>query len=481
MMKALGSDIGTIHFVGIGGIGMSGIAEVMHQLGYKVQGSDASDSYVVEKLRKSGIPVSIGHSPDNLGDAAVVVCSTAIKDSNPEVRAAAERRLPRVRRAEMLAELMRMQKTVAVAGTHGKTTTTSMIAALLDSGGLDPTVINGGIINRYGSNARLGKSDWWVIEADESDGSFLRLDGTIAVVTNIDPEHLEHYGSFDRVKDAFVEFVENVPFYGLAVLCVDHPEVQNIIGRIRDRRIVTYGFSALADVRADNVSPVPGGASFDALILDKDGERRTLSVDIPIPGRHNVQNALAAIAVALELGISDEAIVAGFERFEGVKRRFTKVGEADGAIVIDDYAHHPTEIRAVLAAAREGVTSVAGTEDNVGGGRVIAVVQPHRYTRLQSLMDEFQSAFNDADAVFVAPVYPAGEEPIDGIDAHALAEGLRAHGHRMVRAVSDFDDLCGALRDLAADGDMIICMGAGDITKWAGALATGICEARAKK
>ena len=470
MMKALGTDIGTIHFVGIGGIGMSGIAEVMHRLGYKVQGSDASDSYVVEKLRKVGIPVSIGHATDNLGDAAVVVCSTAIKDSNPEIQAAAERRLPRVRRAEMLAELMRMQKTVAVAGTHGKTTTTSMIAALLDSGGVDPTVINGGIINRYGSNARLGKSDWWVIEADESDGSFLRLDGTIAVVTNIDPEHLEHYGTFDRVKDAFVEFIENVPFYGLAVLCVDHPEVQNIIGRIRDRRIVTFGFSALADVRADNVTPVPGGTKFDALILGKDGERRTLQMLVPIPGRHNVQNALAAIAVALELGISDEAIVTGFERFEGVKRRFTKVGEVDGAAIIDDYAHHPTEIRAVLSAAREGAE-----------GRVIAVVQPHRFTRLQALMDEFQNAFNDADVVFVTPVYPAGEEPIEGVDAAALVDGLRAHGHRMVRTVADLDDLCRELRDLAAEGDMVICMGAGDITKWAGSLPKCLGEARAKK
>ncbi|HEX6604764.1 MAG TPA: UDP-N-acetylmuramate--L-alanine ligase [Sphingomicrobium sp.] len=470
-MKAMGKDIGTIHFVGIGGIGMSGIAEVMHQLGYQVQGSDASDSYVVEKLRKEGIPVTIGHSPDNLGDAAVVVCSSAIKDANPEVQAAAERRLPRVRRAEMLAELMRMQKTVAVAGTHGKTTTTSMVAALLDSGGLDPTVINGGIINSYGSNARLGKSDWWVIEADESDGSFLRLDGTIAVVTNIDPEHLEHYGSFEKVKDSFVEFIENVPFYGLAVLCVDHPEVQNLIGRIRDRRIVTYGFSALADVRADNVTPVSGGSRFDVLVLDRDGERRTIgNVHIPIPGRHNVQNALAAIAVALELGISEDAIVRAFERFDGVKRRFTKAGEADGVIVIDDYAHHPTEIRAVLAAAREGAQ-----------GRVIAVMQPHRYTRLQALMEEFQSAFNDADIVFVAPVYPAGEEPIEGVDSAALVEGLRAHGHRMVRTVADLDDVCGALRDLAAEGDMIICMGAGDITKWAAALAGGLCDARRKK
>jgi len=471
MMKALGTDLGVIHFVGIGGIGMSGIAEVMNQLGYRVQGSDVADSYVVEKLRKAGIPVSIGHSPDNLGDAAVVVISSAIKDSNPEMVAAAERRLPRVKRAEMLAELMRMQKTVAIAGTHGKTTTTSMVAALLDGGGLDPTVINGGIINRYGSNARLGKGDWWVIEADESDGSFLRLDGTIAVVTNVDPEHLEHYGTFDRVKDAFVEFIENVPFYGLAVLCVDHPEVQNLIGRIRDRRIVTYGFSALADVRADNVSAVQGGSQFDAVILGKDGERRVLEkVHVSMPGRHNVQNALAAIAVAIELGISHEDIVKGFDKFDGVKRRFTKVGEIDGAVIIDDYAHHPTEIRAVLAAAREGAEQ-----------RVIAVMQPHRYSRLQALMEDFQNAFNDADVVMVTPVYAAGEEPIEGADSSALADGLRAHGHRMVREVADLDDLCRALRDLAAEGDMVICMGAGDITKWAAGLADGICKARQRK
>ncbi|HEX4762294.1 MAG TPA: Mur ligase family protein, partial [Sphingomicrobium sp.] len=301
--------------------------------------------------------------------------------------------------------------------------------------------------------------------------SFLRLDGTIAVVTNIDPEHLEHYGSFEKVKDAFIEFVENVPFYGLAVLCVDHPEVQNIIGRIRDRRIVTYGFSALADIRADNVTPVPGGSRFDVQILERDGERRTVSgVTVPIPGRHNVQNALAAIAVALEMGLSDETIASGFDRFEGVKRRFTRVGEADGAVIIDDYAHHPTEIRAVLAAAREGAS-----------GRVIAVMQPHRFTRLNDLMDDFQNAFNDADVVFVTPVYPAGEEPIDGVDAAALVEGLRAHGHRMARTVEDLDELCRNLRDLAAEGDMVICMGAGDITKWAASLAAGICEARAAK
>ncbi|MEO7564770.1 MAG: UDP-N-acetylmuramate--L-alanine ligase [Sphingomicrobium sp.] len=467
-MKALGTDIGTIHFVGIGGIGMSGIAEVMHELGYSVQGSDVAEGYVVEKLRKKGIKVVIGHDADNLGEAAVVVCSTAIRDDNPEVAAAAKRRLPRVRRAEMLAELMRMQKTVAVAGTHGKTTTTSMIAALLDAGGLDPTVINGGIINGYGSNARLGKSDWWVIEADESDGSFLRLDGTIAVVTNIDPEHLEHYGSFDKVKDAFVEFIENVPFYGLGVMCVDHPEVQGVLSRIRDRRIVTYGFSALADLRAENIQPVPGGSRFDVSILGKDNERRVIErVEVPIPGRHNILNALAAIAVALELGIADKDVVSGFARFEGVKRRFTRIGDIHGAAVIDDYAHHPTEIRAVLSAAREGAE-----------GRVIAVMQPHRYSRLETLMDEFQNAFNDADIVFVTPVYAAGEEPIEGIDSAALAEGLRAHGHRMVRAVEDFDELCAALRDLAAPGDIILCMGAGDITKWAAGLPDGVVKSR---
>ncbi len=470
-MKALGTDIGTIHFVGIGGIGMSGIAEVMHQLGYSVQGSDQSDSYVVEKLRKQGIPVTIGHSAGNVGDAAVVVCSTAISRGNPEVEAAVERRLPIVKRSEMLAELMRMQKTIAVAGTHGKTTTTSMIAAMLDAGGMDPTVINGGIINRYGSNARLGKSDWMVVEADESDGSFLRLDGTIAVVTNIDPEHLEHWGSFDEVKRAFCEFIENVPFYGLAVLCVDHPEVQSILGRVQDRRIVTYGFSALADLRAENVEPTGMGSRFDAVVLERDGERRTIpGIQVPIPGRHNVQNALAAVAVALELGLPDDKIVNGFERFEGVKRRFTKVGEVDGAIIIDDYAHHPVEIRAVLSAARE-------TTD----GRVIAVMQPHRYSRLKALMDDFQAAFNDADMVFVAPVYAANEDPLEGADSEALVEGLRAHGHRMVKAVSDPGDLAHSLRDIAAEGDTIICMGAGDITKWAAGLADGIAKARNAK
>jgi UDP-N-acetylmuramate--alanine ligase len=319
-----------------------------------------------------------------------------------------------------------------------------------------------------------------VVEADESDGSFLRLDGTIAVVTNVDPEHLEHYGSFDAIKDAFVEFIENVPFYGLAVLCVDHPDVQNLLSRVRDRRVVTYGFSALADLRADNVTTERGGTRFDAVVLQRDGSRRTIErIGLPMPGRHNVQNALAAIAVAIELGIDDASIVHGFERFEGVKRRFTKVGEVGGAIIIDDYAHHPVEIRAVLSAARESASAMVGSEESTG--RVIAVIQPHRYSRLHALMDDFQNAFNDADIVFVTPVYAAGEEPIEGVDSAALAEGLRAHGHRMVKAVADQRELAESLRDVAAEGDVIICMGAGDITKWAAGLADGISKARASK
>ncbi|MBN8501738.1 MAG: UDP-N-acetylmuramate--L-alanine ligase [Sphingomonadales bacterium] len=464
-MKGVGTDIGTIHFVGIGGIGMSGIAEVMHNLGYSVQGSDIAEGYVVEGLRARGIKVMIGHAAENLGDAAVVVTSTAVRRENPEVVAALENRVPVVRRAEMLAELMRLKRTVAVAGTHGKTTTTSLVAALLDAGGVDPTVINGGIINSYGSNARLGESDWMVVEADESDGSFLRLDGTIAVVTNIDPEHLEHYGNFDAIKDAFVEFIENVPFYGCAVLCIDHPEVQAIIPKVRDRRVVTYGFSAQADVRGENVTPIPGGNRFDVTIRQRDGEsRRIEGIELPMPGRHNVQNALAAVGVAVEMGCADAVIQTGFAKFGGVKRRFTKVGEVDGVTVIDDYGHHPVEIRAVLSAAREGV----------GSGRVIAVVQPHRFTRLRDHMEDFQGAFNDADVVYAAPVYPAGEAPIEGVDADALVEGIKARGHRSAHTVSGADALAATLAETAQAGDMVVCLGAGDITKWAGGLAARI-------
>ncbi|AMK18791.1 MULTISPECIES: UDP-N-acetylmuramate--L-alanine ligase [Sphingobium] len=472
-MKGVGTDIGTIHFIGIGGIGMSGIAEVMHNLGYKVQGSDVAEGYVVEGLRKKGIDVMIGHKAENLGDAAVVVTSTAIKKGNPEVDLALENRVPVIRRAEMLAELMRLKSTVAVAGTHGKTTTTSMIAALLDAGGVDPTVINGGIINSYGSNARLGKSDWMVVEADESDGSFLRLDGTLAVVTNIDPEHLDHYGSFDKVKDAFVEFVENVPFYGAAMLCLDHPEVQAILPRVQDRRIVTYGFSAQADIRGENVQPIPGGNRFDVQIRERDGSlRRIDGIEMPMPGRHNVLNAMAAIGVALQMGIDDAIIQTGFAKFGGVKRRFTKVGEIPAgqgvATIIDDYGHHPVEIKAVLAAAREGAR-----------GRVIAVVQPHRFTRLRDLMDEFQQAFNDADIVYAAPVYAAGEQPIDGVDSAELVAGLKRRGHRSAATVDSAEDLARTIAaDIQAD-DMIVCLGAGDITKWAAGLAPAVAAREA--
>lgn len=468
-MRGVGTDIGTIHFVGIGGIGMSGIAEVMHNLGYCVQGSDIAEGPSVERLRGRGIAVMIGHEPENIAGVAVVVTSTAVRRTNPEVAAALENRIPVVRRAEMLAELMRLKNTVAVAGTHGKTTTTSMIACLLDAGGIDPTVINGGIINSYGSNARLGASDWMVVEADESDGSFLRLDGTIAVVTNIDPEHLDHYGSFDAVKKAFIEFIENVPFYGVAVLCVDHPEVQSVISKVRDRRVTTYGFSAQADVRGENVTPIPGGNRFDVVIRERDGStRQIVEIELPMPGRHNVQNALAAIAVAVEMGCEDRLIRTGFNNFSGVRRRFTKVGEVDmggGGFVpiIDDYGHHPVEIRAVLAAAREGAE-----------GRVVAVAQPHRYTRLRDHMDDFQTAFNDADIVYITPVFEAGEESIDGIDAEALVVGLKSRGHRAAQVIDSPDALAASLAETLEPGDLVVCLGAGDITKWAAGLGDAI-------
>ena len=460
-MKGVGTDIGTIHFVGIGGIGMSGIAEVMHNLGYSVQGSDISEGASVERLRARGIAVMIGHQAAHLGDAAVVVTSTAVKRTNPEVAYALENRIPVVRRAEMLAELMRLKSTVAIAGTHGKTTTTSMIAALLDAGGIDPTVINGGIIEQYGSNARLGDSDWMVVEADESDGSFLRLDGTIAVVTNIDPEHLDHYGDFQGVRRAFVEFIHNVPFYGAAVLCIDHPEVQALYGRVTDRRVVTYGFSPQADVRALPPVAEADGEVFDVVIRAKngEGERRLERVQLSLPGLHNVANALAAIVVARELGIPDDVVRRTLSGLEGVKRRFTRTGTVDGVGIVDDYGHHPVEIKAVLRTARARAA-----------GRVIAVVQPHRYSRLASLFEDFCTCFHDADTVLVAPVYAAGEPAIEGVSRDALVEGVRRHGHRDVRSVDGPDDLAPLIAEIARPGDLVVCLGAGNITQWANAL-----------
>jgi UDP-N-acetylmuramate--alanine ligase len=454
-------EIGPIHFVGIGGIGMSGIAEVLNNLGYVVQGSDAADGGNVVRLREKGVKVTIGHRAENIEGADVVVVSTAIKRDNPELMAARAQRIPVVRRAEMLAELMRLKSCVAISGTHGKTTTTTMVATLLDAGGLDPTVVNGGIINAYGSNARLGAGDWMVVEADESDGTFLKLPADVVIVTNIDPEHLDHFKTFEAIQDAFRNFVENVPFYGFAVMCIDHPVVQTLVGKLEDRRIITYGENPQADARLTDFTAMGGGSQFNVVIRNrKTGAAHEISdLALPMPGRHNAWNATAAIAVAHELGISDEAIRKALAGFGGVKRRFTRTGEWNGVTVIDDYGHHPVEIAAVLKAAR-GSTN----------GKVIAVVQPHRYTRLQSLFEEFCSCFNDADAVVVAEVYPAGEAPIEGIDRDHFVTGLRAHGHRDVTPLQKSSDLAGVVKGLAANGDLVVCLGAGNITQWAYAL-----------
>ncbi|WP_439817447.1 UDP-N-acetylmuramate--L-alanine ligase [Zavarzinia sp. CC-PAN008] len=460
-MRQLPLDIGPIHFVGIGGIGMSGIAEVMHDMGYRVQGSDVADGANVRRLVDLGIPVAIGHREENLGEAQVIVISSAIKSGNPEVDAARARLLPVVRRAEMLAELMRLRWCIAVGGTHGKTTTTSMIAALLDAAEMDPTVINGGIINAYGTNARIGRGEWMVVEADESDGSFVKLPATIAVVTNIDPEHLDFYGDFDRERDAFHAFVENVPFYGCAILCIDHPEVQAMISRVPDRKVVTYGFSPQADIRALGIDVVNGQSRYDVQLTDRTtGERRVIQgLRLPMPGRHNVQNSLVLIAIAREMGLGDDVIAKALAGFSGVKRRFTRTGDAFGIGIVDDYGHHPVEISAVLQAAR-----------SLNHGRVIAVVQPHRYSRLASLFEDFCKCFNDADAVIVAPVYAAGEQPIEGIDRDALVQGLRNHGHRDVVALDGPEQLPMLVAAKARAGDLVVCLGAGSISQWANAL-----------
>ena len=454
-------EIGPIHFVGIGGIGMSGIAEVLCNLGYTVQGSDAAEGGNVVRLREKGIKVTVGHKAENVDGADVLVVSTAIKRDNPELMAARAQRIPVVRRAEMLAELMRLKSCVAIGGTHGKTTTTTMVATLLDAGGLDPTVINGGIINANGSNARLGAGDWMVVEADESDGTFLKLPADVVIVTNIDPEHLDHFKTFEAIQDAFRAFVENVPFYGFAVMCIDHPVVQALVGKIEDRRIITYGHNPQADARLVDLMPTGGGSTFKVVIRDrKTGAAHEISnITLPMPGRHNAANATAAIAVAHQLGLSDDAIREALAGFGGVKRRFTKTGEYNGVTVIDDYGHHPVEIAAVLKAARESTN-----------GKVIAVVQPHRYTRLQSLFEEFCTCFNDADAVVVAEIYAAGEPPIEGIDRDNFVTGLRAHGHREVIPLPKASDLAGIVKGLAKSGDLVVCLGAGNITQWAYAL-----------
>ena len=460
-MKALPLNIGTIHFVGIGGIGMSGIAEILHSLGYSVQGSDIAESANVVRLRDLGINIAIGHAAENLGDAAVVVISSAVKRDNPEVVEARARFVPVVPRAEMLAEIMRLKWAIAVAGTHGKTTTTSIVAALLDAGRLDPTVINGGIINAYGTNARLGGGDWIVVEADESDGTFTKLPATIAVVTNIDPEHLDHYGGFDALKRAFVTFVQNIPFYGFATLCIDDANVQALIPKVSDRRILTYGLSPQADFRATAIETDATGSAFTVTAADRiSGTTETLGrFRMPMVGRHNIRNALAAISIAHEMGIDMDVVRDALAAFSGVKRRFTRTGTVNGVTVIDDYGHHPVEIAAVLAAAR------ASTERNV-----VAVFQPHRFSRVRDLFDDFCTCFNDADTVIVADIYKAGEDPIPGIDRDALIAGLRARGHRHVLALDGEDALPGLVAGIAKPGDFVVCLGAGNITAWANAL-----------
>src|SRR5215469_995407 len=454
-------DIGPIHFVGIGGIGMSGIAEVLANLGYAVRGSDVAESANVKRLREKGIAVRVGHEAGNVEGAAVVVVSSAIKGDNPELTAARAGRIPVARRAEMLAELMRLKSCVAIAGTHGKTTTTSLVAALLEAGHFDPTVINGGIINAYGTNSRLGSGDWMVVEADESDGTFLKLPADVAIVTNVDPEHLDHFRTFDAVKQAFQAFVENVPFYGFAVMCTDHAVVQTLVGHIEDRRVVTYGENPQADVRLVDLDHADGRSRFSIVFRDRAGEtmHEIDGLTLPMPGRHNALNATAAIAVARELGVSDDVIRAAFGNFGGVRRRFTRTGEWNGVPIIDDYGHHPVEIAAVLRAARESTK-----------GQVIAVVQPHRYTRLASLFEQFSTCFNDADTVIVAHVYPAGEAPIAGADRDALVQGIRARGHRHVLGLDGAQDLARMIKRLAQPGDIVVCLGAGNITQWAYAL-----------
>ncbi len=462
--KTMSLDIGLLHFVGVGGIGMSGIAEVLHNLGYKVQGSDIAEGPNVDRLRAMGVDVKIGHCAENVKDAAVIVISSAVKNDNPEVQEARRLRIPVVRRAEMLAELMRLKMTVSVAGTHGKTTTTSMITALFEAAGRNPTVINGGIINAYGTNAVLGKGEWMIVEADESDGTFIRIPSTIAVITNIDPEHLDHYGSFDNLRAAFKQFLDNIPFYGFAVLCVDHPEVQALVAKMTDRRIITYGTNPQADVRAVNVRHHAQGQTYDVIVTDRqtDEQHEIKDVMLPMHGLHNLRNSLAAIAVSNELGMRDESIVRGYAEFSGVKRRFTKTGEVGGITIIDDYGHHPVEIAATLSSARQAVSE--------SGGRVIAVVQPHRYSRLKSLFDDFCTCFNDADKVVVSDVYAAGEDPIDGFGRDNLVKGLQKHGHKDVYALEAPENLAGLVEEIAEPGDFVVCLGAGSVSKWANIL-----------
>ena len=463
--------IGPFHIVGIGGIGMSAIAEVMHDRGYEVRGSDLKDSANVQRLRDKGITCFVGHAPSNLDGAAFVVLSSAVKDDNPEFIEAQNRGLPVISRAEMLAELMRECATVSVTGTHGKTTTTSIVAELLQRAELDPTVISGGIIRSWGSNARIGKGEWMVVEADESDGTFIALPSRIGVVTNIDPEHMDYWKSLEALHGAFKTYFDNIPFYGLIVAGLDHPIVREMTAQIgrekRGRRVLTYGVADDADLRLSNYRAENGMAVFDVDIsADVPGGARALKgLRFPVPGQHNALNALAAFAVAAEVGIADDIIRTALESFSGVARRFMQTGTWNGVSIYDDYAHHPVEIAAVLKAARSAAEA-----------RVIAIVQPHRYTRLKNLFGDFCTSFDDAHTVIVTPVYSAGEQPIEGANRDALIEGLKRQGHEYVLPVEDEDHLVTLLADTAKPGDVVIGLGAGTITEWTHALPKRLNE-----
>ncbi len=475
-MRAMPVNIGKLHFVGIGGIGMSGIAEVLHNLGYEVQGSDLSESANVKRLKDKGIKVFVGHGIENVAEAAIVVISSAIKDDNPELQAARAQKKTVVRRAEMLAELMRLKWSIAIAGTHGKTTTTTMVGAMLEEAGLDPTIINGGIIHKYGTNTRMGAGDWFVAEADESDGTFTKLPATIAVVTNIDPEHLDHYGSYDNIKAAFRRFIDNLPFYGFAVLCSDHQAVQDMIPALADRRVITYGFNPQADIQVSNLRAGSKGSTFDVTFagwMNDDQDETIRDVFLPMLGDYNVSNSLASLAIAHEMGVPVPVMKTALKNFSGVNRRFTKTGQSNGVTVIDDYAHHPVEIKAVLRAARQAVEK--------SGKKVIAVKQPHRYSRLHDLFEDFCTCFNDADSVIIADVYEAGEKPIEGADKEHLVEGIQERGHKHVQTLLAQENLAEMVADIAEDGDYVICLGAGSISAWAHALPEQLDKAFAAK
>ena len=444
---------------------MSGLAEILFTLGKKVQGSDIAENNNTKRLEKCGIKVLIGHCADNTKDAGIVVLSSAIASSNPEVKAALEAGIPVIKRAELLKEIMRMKWAVSVAGTHGKTTTTSLVASVLDSADLDPTVINGGVLNAYSSNARVGSGDWLVAEADESDGTFIKIPTTVAVVTNIDPEHLSYYGTFDKLKQAFHTFVENIPFYGFAVLCLDNDNVREMIPHIKDRRVITYGFRKGAHIRATNVRVEGLGICFDVAISKSQAELLGVSpaiknIHLPMVGVHNVSNALASIAVGLGMKLSPESIRNGLSNFKGVCRRFTQTGAYSGANIFDDYAHHPEEIKVALKAAK-----------TIAKGKVIAVKQPHRFSRLQELFGDFCACFEDADLLFMAPIYTAGEKPIPGITRDSLVEGIREINKQTdVQTIDDESELPLAIKKTINPGDVVIFLGAGSVSNWARAL-----------